>query len=311
MNLIDVNKKFATEEQCLNYLVAMRWPDGVRCMTCGNDKVSVVERKAASKNRRNRFFVCLESTCKAQFSATTGTMFHDSHLPLNSWFLAIALITNAKKGLSAKQLQRDLGIGSYQTAWYLYHRIRKAMVDPNEPKLSGTVEIDEVYLGGRVKGRKNRWRNKDAVIGMRQRGGPLKLVQVPDTKIGTVYDVIAANVGNDVTAVMTDESAIYAFKMTQYENKHKRINHSKGKYVKYLRGGEIIHTNTVESSFSLLRRGIIGNFHIISIKHLQNYLNEFCYRFNRREIKDLFEQTVRRLTNESPMQYKQLTAPTS
>src|SRR5579863_3530462 len=120
MNLIDVNEKFATDEQCLAYLEGMRWPDGVvRCTVCGGDRVSKITRKTPSKNKRAQIYQCLESTCKQQFSATSGTIFADSHLPLHKWFLAMALVLDAKKGLSAKQLQAHLGIGSYRTAWYM------------------------------------------------------------------------------------------------------------------------------------------------------------------------------------------------
>jgi len=119
MNLIDVHEQFATDEKCLAYLEAMRWPDGVRCPTCGAKEISVVTRKKVSKNKRTKLYQCLEKTCKAQFSPTCGTIFNDSHLSLTKWFMAVALVLNAKKGVSALQLQRDLGLGSYRTAWYL------------------------------------------------------------------------------------------------------------------------------------------------------------------------------------------------
>src|SRR3954465_1909292 len=106
MNLLDVSKAFHAEEQCLAYIEQMRWPDGVRCVTCGCDKVSVIERQSESKNKRGKLFQCLEPTCKLQFSATSGTIFHDTHLSLTKWFMAIALIVDAKKGISAKQLER-------------------------------------------------------------------------------------------------------------------------------------------------------------------------------------------------------------
>jgi transposase-like protein len=144
MNLIDVTKEFQTDEQCLAYLEAQRWPDGVvRCPTCGNDRISKITRKTASKNKRAQIYQCLEKTCKQQFSATSGTIFHDSHLSLTKWFMAIALVVDAKKGMSAKQLQQHLGIGSYRTAWYMAHRIREAMVDADPTPMSGVVEIDE------------------------------------------------------------------------------------------------------------------------------------------------------------------------
>jgi hypothetical protein len=249
MNLIDVHKAFGTEEQCLAYLEQMRWPDGVRCVTCGSKDVSSITRKSKKENKRETIYQCLEPTCKQQFSATSGTIFHDTHLPLQKWFIAVALITNAKKGMSAIQLQRDLGIGSYRTAWYLYHRIRKAMEQSGD-LLNGTVEIDEVYIGGRQRGHKSKLKNKDVVIGLRQRGGPLRLVHAKDNKQGTVYDIIASNVGTDVDLIVTDESPIYDFDLTAYRGKHKTINHSRGRYV---RGN--IYTNTVENAFSLLKRG--------------------------------------------------------
>lgn len=154
MNLIDVHKQFATDEQCLAYLEQMRWPKGERCVTCGNDKLSKVTRDVTKKgkNQRITFYQCLEPTCKQQFSPTAGTIFHDSHLPLHKWFLALALIVDAKKGISAKQLQRHLGIGSYRTAWYLAHRIRKAMEESEGSLMKGIVEVDETYIGGKQKG---------------------------------------------------------------------------------------------------------------------------------------------------------------
>src|SRR5271170_6031572 len=150
MNLIDVTQHFATDEQCLAYLEQMRWPDGkVRCSTCGNDRISRITRKSATKNVRKSLYQCLEPTCKQQFSATSGTIFNDSHLPLRKWFMALAIVVDAKKGISANQLKEHLGIGSYRTAWYMAHRIRKAMED-GTGLLSGIVEIDETYIGGKI-----------------------------------------------------------------------------------------------------------------------------------------------------------------
>src|SRR5580692_1360019 len=150
MKLIEVTKAFATEEQCLAYLEASRWPKGVRCVTCGNDKISRITRKVTKKsdNKRAQLYQCLEPTCKQQFSATTGTIFNGSHLSLDKWYMAIALMVDAKKGMSALQLQRHLKV-NYRTAWYLSHRIREAMVDKDAPKLKGIVEIDETYIGGK------------------------------------------------------------------------------------------------------------------------------------------------------------------
>src|SRR4051812_8775560 len=136
MNIREAHERFSDDEQCLQYIQDMRWPDGIiRCPVCGLDQIRKVERKASSKNRRKWFYLCAENTCHTQFTPTSGTIFHDTHLPLIVWFQAIALMLNAKKGISAKQLQRDLGIGGYKTAWYLNHRIREAMAEGAIPKL--------------------------------------------------------------------------------------------------------------------------------------------------------------------------------
>jgi Transposase zinc-ribbon domain len=164
MNLIDVTKQFPTDDECLKYIEQMRWPDGVvRCPTCGGDKISKITRTNVRKdadakkktNVRKGVFQCLEKTCKQQFSATSGTIFNDSHLPLHKWFMALAIVVDAKKSISANQLKTHLGIGSYRTAWYLAHRIRKAMAEEDGPfsQLRGIVEVDETYIGGKTKRR--------------------------------------------------------------------------------------------------------------------------------------------------------------
>ena len=135
MKLIEVGRAFATDEQCLAYLENRRWPNGVRCIVCGSDKISRITRESKSKNKRAQLYQCLEPTCKQQFSATTGTMFHDSHLPLHKWFTAVALLVDAKKSMSANQLKRHLGC-NYRTAWYLAHRIKGSDAG------SGRAEVD-------------------------------------------------------------------------------------------------------------------------------------------------------------------------
>ncbi len=306
MKLIDVTKTFASDEQCLAYLEASRWPDGVRCPICGNKEVSKITRKSQSKNKRAQVYQCLEKSCKSQFSATNGTIFHDSHLPLSKWFMAIALLVDAKKSMSALQLSRHLAC-NYRTAWYLAHRIREAMVDSEGPKLTGVVEVDETYIGGRQRGHKSKLKNKDVVIGVRERGGDLRLVHTKDASASELYNVISKHVSKDAQAIMTDENPSYNFKMTQFRNvRHGRIRHRDKVYVK----GDV-HTNTVESAFSLFKRGITGSFHQVSIKHLQRYLNEFGYRFNRREDADLFEQTVGRMCAGKALPYAKLVEETA
>src|ERR1700693_756452 len=220
MKLIEVTKAFATEEQCLAYLEASRWPTGVRCLTCGGKDISRITRKVTAKtdNKRAQLYQCLEPSCKQQFSATTGTIFNGSHLSLDKWYMAIALMVDAKKGMSALQLQRHLKV-NYRTAWYLAHRIREAMNEPDGLKLTGTVEIDETYIGGRQRGHKNKLKNKDVVLGIRQRGGPLKLVQIRDNKAGTLYEAISKHAdAKDTKDIVTDDAGAYSFRLTKFHN---------------------------------------------------------------------------------------------
>jgi transposase-like protein len=301
MKLIDVPKAFATDEQCLAYLEAKRWPHGVRCPVCGAKEVSTINRKSKSKNVRAQLYQCLEKTCKSQFSATSGTIFHDSHLGLGKWFMAIALLVDAKKSMSALQLSRHLDC-NYRTAWYLAHRIREAMIDNDGPKMTGIVEIDETYVGGKQRGHKSKLKNKDVVIGVRERGGPVQLVHTKDASADTIFRVMSGHVSKDAQEIMTDENPVYNFKMTKFRNvRHRTIKHKRREYVK----GDV-YTNTVESAFSLFKRALAGSFHQVSIKHLQRYLNEFGYRFNRRETADMFEQTVARMAGIGAMPYSKL-----
>jgi transposase-like protein len=304
MNLLDVSTKLTTDEQCIEFLEKVRWPDGVRCTVCGGDKISRVARKNPGKNRRLSLYTCLEPTCKTQFSVTTGSMFHDSHLPLHKWFMAVALMVDAKKGMSANQMMRHLKV-SYRTAWYLAHRIRKAMEETgNFPLLAGTVEVDETYIGGRQCGHKSQRKNKDVVIGIRERGGPLRFIHAEDATSETLYKAVSEHVSPNVEQIVTDENPAYNFNLTRHRNaKHSRIRHKDHVYVR----GDI-YTNTVESAFSLLKRGIVGSFHKISTKHLHRYLSEFQYRFDRRESPDLFGSTVARLASPGNMKYEELIA---
>jgi len=302
MNLLDVSKNLQTDEQCLDFLEKVRWPDGViRCPGCDSDDVGHTVRVKPSKNRRTRVYHCL--ACEGQFSTTSGTLFHDSHLPLHKWFLAVALIVDAKKGISAKQLQRHLKV-SYRTAWYLAHRIRESMSGPTGPKLAGVVEIDETYIGGKQRGNRNKLRNKDVVMGLRERGGDLRLFHLPDATADSLTKPIQENISSDVQTVITDEAKAYPLAMMAsgiHGSKHETIKHLDKIYVR----GDI-YTNTVESAFSLFKRGLVGSFHSVSSKHLERYLAEFEYRFNRRRQPDIFEQTVGKLAGAQPLQYSQL-----
>src|SRR5882762_3011167 len=203
MKLIDVSQAFASDEQCLAYLEASRWPEGVRCTVCGNDKVSKITRKSPTKNKRAQVYQCLETTCKSQFSATNGTIFHDSHLPLSKWFMAIALLVDAKKSMSALQLSRHLDC-NYRTAWYLAHRIREAMIYNDGPKMTGVVEVDETYIGGKQRGNYRKRLNKEVVMGIRERGGDLRLIHIEDSSSEKLGEQIKAHIDPKVKMVVTD-----------------------------------------------------------------------------------------------------------
>jgi transposase-like protein len=237
----------------------------------------------------------------------SGTIFHDTHLPLTKWFYATYLMCESRKGISANQLKRMLRV-SYKTAWYLCHRIRKAMQEVNQPKLDGTVEMDETYVGGKQKGGYGLGlgTNKEIVIGIRQRGGDLRFFHAKDTKSGTLAKCIRDNVSSDVDVMVADGFSAYPKAMIEagvHGRKHKRINHKSGVYV----DGDV-HTNTVESEFSLLKRGIIGSWHKISAKHLAAYLDEMTWRFNNRKNPYLFRDTMLKLIHSDNLEYKELTA---
>jgi transposase-like protein len=301
MNLIDVTTQFKTDEECLAYLEKMRWPNRVRCAVCGSDKVSVIERKSETKNKRGKIYQCLEPTCKQQFSVTSGTIFHDSHLPLTKWFMAVAMIVDAKKSVSANQLKRHLGIGSYRTAWYMAHRIRKAMEDTEGSLLTGTVEVDETYIGGKYDPRRKRARReKPGVVGLIERGGQVRTMRISTPSKAVLVGKILDHTAKDAQ-IYTDEAI--AYKSVKQHRKHDSVNHISEEWVR----GDV-HTNTIENHWSLLKRGIIGSFHQVSVKHLDRYLSEFEYRTNNRKHPDLFIKTVARMCGAKPMPYQNLIA---
>ena len=301
MTIPEINILFPTDARCRQLLQRLRWPEGVICPRCKDTRVSVLQDYAR--------FECVG--CEYQFTVTSGTIFHDSHLPLTKWFLAVLLLVEARKGISAKQLQRTIGMG-YKTAWYLCHRIRKAMAGAEKPMLDGTVEVDETYVGGKQRGSYGGRAkgNKEIVIGIRQRGGDLRFFHAEDVKSGTLAKYIKENVSTDVDVLMTDDFGAYpnAFKRAgQDAKKHKTINHSSKVYVRH-EDGLSITTNAIESAFSLLKRGIVGSWHKISAKHLAAYLAEMEFRFNRRKHSDLFVDTLRHMITADPLTFESLTA---
>jgi transposase-like protein len=297
IDLCELVERFPDDQKCRYYLEHLRWRDGVRCPKCQGERISSILKRDQ--------FDC--DSCRYQFSVTAGTIFHDTHLPLTKWFLATYLLCQSRKGMSANQLKRMLRI-NYRTAWYLCHRIRHAMAEvPPLEKLNGTVEMDETYVGGKKIG----WgvyagkKSKEVVIGIRQRGGDLRFFHAEDAKTGTLARYIKENISDDVDVIVTDEHPSYpwALKKLGSKQEHRTVNHSKKQYV----DGDI-YTNTVESAFSLLKRGIVGTWHRVSAKHLAAYLDEMTWRFNNRKNPFLFRDTMLRLIHSDNLEYKELTA---
>jgi transposase-like protein len=302
MDLMTLFERFGNDEKCRMYLEKLRWPDGVRCVRCDSDKISHIYK-------RNQFHC---DACKYQFSVTAGTIFKDSHLPLMKWFAAIYLISESKKGMSANQLKRTLKV-AYKTAWYLCHRIREAVKDADGAALlSGIVECDETYIGGKARNMHKRdWQrkkdqrggnvNKTIVAGAIQRGGAVRLQVVPRVDHETMLAFIKAKIADETAGIMTDEAQAY-YGVSDDNTLHQAVDHSKREYVR----GDV-HTNTMESVWSLFKRSIIGSYHQLSVKHLDRYLHEFEFRFNNRNNPYLFRDTLLRLLNSSNLEYKDLT----
>ncbi len=296
MTLIDVNALFPTEDKCRELLVRLRWPSGPECPRC--------KGKAIELETEKQLFYCKD--CDYQFTVTVGTVFNDSHLPLVKWFIVTLLLCEAKKGISACQIERTLGI-SYKTAWYLCHRIRAAMKQLDQGMLDGTIEMDETLVGGKKKNvsMAEAKESKEIVVGLRKRGGELRFFHAQDVKSGTLAKFIKDNISEDFDVLMTDDFASYPAAMKKANlnpDQHKTINHSQKVYVV----GNI-HTNTIENAFSLLKRGIRGSWHHLSAKHLLSYLDEMTFRFNRRNSSVLFLDTLRHMITAPTLTFKNLT----
>lgn len=302
MNLLTVAKDFQTEDAALDYLVSQRWPKGVRCLACDCAKVYRIDTKGKT-GRPYRKYEC--SDCALHFSATTGTLFHDSHLPLQKWFMAMALMAEAKKGISANQVARHIGV-QYKTAWHLCHRIRKAMQEINISPLGGQgqiVEVDETFIGGK-KLRKGVKAGKDAkisVLGMVERGGRVHMQTIENCKAATLRPILQENLSPNVKTVLTDSASAYSFILPK--DKHVEANHR----VELDMFGET-SMKTIEGAFSLFKRGVIGSYHKLSKDHLDSYLQEFCWRYNRRNIQPhMFSTLLRELVTKKPLTYRKLT----
>lgn len=261
--------------------------------------------KVAPKGKPGRPGLLRCRDCNRQFTVLTGTIFEDSHIPISKWILAIHLICASKKGMSAHQIHRMLGV-TYKSAWFMMHRLRYAMTqEPLATKLRGIVEADETYIGGRVKrGRKGRdLSNKTAVVALVERGGRVRATVMPRVYGETVKEHILNHVDRDMR-LMTDESNLY-HEVGQELGSHETVKHSIKEYVR----GDV-HTNTVEGFFSLLKRGIIGVYHHVGTGHVHRYVDEFGFRYDSRKISDGDRAKLAVLGAEGKrLTYKQPAAP--
>jgi transposase-like protein len=292
VNIMDLIKEYGSEDKCRKYLEALRWPNGPRCRRCGSVNTLPIPQRGQYRCR----------DCEYHFSVTAGTIFQDSHLPLTKWFLTTyMMIDSKKKSISANQIKRTIGV-SYKTAWYLCHRIREAMKDANPERLSGIVEVDETYIGGKRKGigRGNYRPYKTAVIGAVERGGAIRFRVIPKTDKKHLYAFIKDVTKPETAAIYTDEEAGYKG-IGDADTKHEAVNHSAGEYV---RAG--VHTNTVESAWSLFKRSIVGAYHQISTKHMPKYFDEQAWRFDNRGNEYLFRDTMFKLLEAKTMPFKAL-----
>ena len=272
---------FHNEDKARAYLESLRWPDGPICPHCG-----VINEATHLQGAKHRPGVWKCNACKKQFTVTVGTVFERSHVPIHTWLYATHLLCASKKGMSAHQLHRMLGV-TYKTAWFMAHRIREAMsTDGLGGKMDGTVEADETYWGTEP-GEKNPMRpsNKDKhkVVSIVQRGGDVRSFHVSDVKASTLIPLIRANVEQG-TNVYTDDAPMYKrlnHRMLHPEFPHEVVCHQ---YAEYVCGD--VHTNTVEGFFSILKRGLDGVYQHVSEEHLKRYIAEFDFRYNTRFVSD-------------------------
>jgi transposase-like protein len=264
------------------HLEKQRWPEGANCPHCGNADDKTITKLEGDSHRAG-LYQCKE--CRKQFTVTVGTVFERSKVPLNKWLLATFLLSSSKKGMSAHQLHRMIGV-TYKTAWFMFHRIREAMRDGSDDYKSGLggpdkkVEVDETYVGGKSKNKAFKPPpKKQVVMSLVERGGKVRSVHIANTTGDTIGEVLGRHLSRE-SVLMTDRARHYKPHGWKYA-KHATVDHSIKEYV---RGDD--HTNTIESYFGILKRGIMGAYHQISEQHLKRYLCEFDFRYNHRKVSD-------------------------
>ena len=289
MTIPQFEKMFPNEDACAAYLVAHRWPDGVHCPRCGSVKVFALTTMAFKWECMD----CGKST-SYRFSHIAGTIFENTNKPLREWFRVIHMMLTSKKGVSALQIQRVMGFGSYRTAWHMCHRVRGGLADEKFRQLVGIVEVDETYIGGenvnrhwdkKRKGMGGEGSGKAIVIGAAQRKGNIVARVIANTRTETFERFVREAVSTSVSLLATDEHAGYRRLASEYPHRH--VRHHTGNYVV-----GAIHTNTIEGFWSLVKRGMVGTFHKVSAKYLPLYVAEFQFRYNNRLNDDIFGAAI-------------------
>lgn len=297
--LVDLLTYFKDEQVCRDYLELIRWSGKIVCPynECRHDHIF--------KYNDGKRYKCAK--CQRQFSVKVGTIFEDSKISLQKWFAAIYLITSHKKGISS--LHRDLGV-TQKTAWFMLHRVRHTLISSSNEKLTGIIEADETFIGGKeinkhkskkaagTQGRSSE--TKIPVLGIIERGGELRAIKVLNTKGYSLRPFIVNNVEFG-SQVHTDEW--WGYRGLSRIFKHKYINHGEGEYSK-----DGVHTNSIEGFWSLLKRGVIGIYHSMSDKHLQKYIDEFVFRYNTRGYSENYRFDAMLNNINSHLTYEQLTS---